>query len=509
MKSQHFCKRMLVLFAAVISLTLSGTAAFAQEVPFSLPEKGIKAENLRAGQNAHAQQFDGHELYQRAFEVLRDYHIALADEATRKQWVAEWEHKHDGDTALNTEAGTDKAIAEMVKSLNQRFDYFLDKKQVEQEDEQVNSSLVGVGMSVKLRDQESLIKQLPKNPTREQVRNALRVSKDHPLMVEEPMEGAPAEKAGLKAGDAITRVDGKSLNGLTLDEAVARIRGKEGSQVKITYERTDTSGKASTTTLTITRARVVSHVVKFKDLGNGVSYVKLRNFESRNATAEMAAALMQAAQGKALIIDLRNNPGGSLSSVLTMAAMLVPEGTILVTHDREGGSIREHRLIMQQHYLVREAPDDKDPDKVQVKASDRPELIIPPEMPVVVLVNENSYSASEILSGVLQVRHRATIVGTATGGKGVGQSVINLPYGRRLHVTSFEFLPGGMKMDWIGIVPDVQVEQPKDVQDDKQLQAAQDTVSQLIQKADELARKRQELRQKHEDDFNRSRDRLR
>jgi C-terminal peptidase prc len=427
-----------------------------------------------------AQQFDGHLLYQKAFEAFRDNHILLADPAARAKWAAEWEHKFDKGDQLKTPEGTDKAIVAMKESLQQRFDYFFDESRTKAEQDEVSAQLVGIGATLELRDVKSIIKSLPKDATIADFEKALVIGPGHELLVKEPIEGGPAAQY-LKPGDVITKVDGKPVAGLTQKDAIARIKGDAGTTVSITVQRADDKGGNSELTFTITRAKVRVPVVHTRDMGDGVTYIKLDNFMSGNATREMYTALKKASNGKGIILDLRGNPGGELNAVFTMAAFMIPEGTILVTEARSGDNIGEHHVIANRNFILTIDPDDKDPQKVSVDLGDRPPLVVPENMPIVVLVDEGSASASEILSGALQANHRAIVVGKPTVGKGVGQTVIDLPFGRRLHVTSFQFLPGGKKMDWIGIIPNVEVDQANDDgATDKQLDEAVKQIKQQI-----------------------------
>jgi carboxyl-terminal processing protease len=438
--------------------------------------------------------FDGPTLYKAAFEALRDYHKELADPAKRAAFVTEWEHKYDKTGDLNTEAGTDAAVAKMMESLGQRFDYYFGVDATQAEKDEVASTLVGIGITIKLADQESLFKGLPDQATRADVDNLLRISKGHEFTVEEPVEGGPSDGV-LKPGDIITAVNGKSLDGMKLSDAVKLVRGDEGTTVDLTVDRV-VNGAKQTLQLTVKRAKVKLKVVHTKDLGNGMTYVKVDNFMSQTTAQEFAQALAKAVKAgtKGFVIDLRGNPGGELNTVLNMAAMIIPDGTILVTEARDaGGDMGENQVIVNREFVT-----SVEGDKVNI--GPRPTLIVPETMPVVVLVNNGSASASEILSGALQAHHRATIIGKPTHGKGVGQTVIDLPFGRRMHVTNFEFLPGGKRMDWIGVIPEVDVDADKSGTDN-QLDTAKTTLQKLITDAEATAKKAEELQKKNHADF--------
>lgn len=443
-------------------------------------------------------QFDGNVLYQKAFEALRDYHKELADPAKRAAFEQEWAHKFDKTGDLNTEAGTDAAITQMMESLGQRFDYYFDAARTQAEKDQVDATLVGIGVTLSLADQESLFKGLPDQATRADVDKLLVISKGHELTIGSTMEGGPSDGV-LFGGDIITEVDGTPLDGMKQSDALKLISGDEGTTVTLTVVRTE-KGATKTLKLSIKRARVTVKVVHTKDLGNGIAYVGLDNFMSKNAVAEFGTALQKAVQNgaKGVVIDLRNNPGGDLKIVLTMSAMLIPDGTILVTEAREPrGDMTSNEIDINRMFFTQVNGND-------VSINKRPPLVVPEDMPIVVLVNGGSASASEILSGALQHRHRALIVGKPSHGKGVGQTVIDLPFGRRMHVTSFEFLPGGERMDWVGVVPDVEVEFDRTAAKagkDNQLDAAVDQMKKLIATGAARANEKEQLKKKNHEDF--------
>lgn len=451
--------------------------------------------------------FDGKQLYKTVFQNLRDKHITLSDPAARAKWAAEWENKHANDKELDTEDGTDKAILEMIRSLGQRFDYYNPPERNQAEKQQFDATLVGIGASLKVKGQaEAILKarKLGENADPAALKKLFddvkTISDTNPIVVEEPMEGGPAEKAGIKPGDLITKVDGVSVNGKTLDEVVKTIRGKDATVVKITVSRAGVE-----TTYDITRAKVVSKVTRFKDLGNGMSYIKLTDWSSQFTEEEMAEALTKAAKGKGLIIDLRGNPGGRLDAVESVGQMILKEGTFLTMKERRGDAMVETKTVLQPEFALTFLKSTLQPGKIGMGTSEREELIVPETMPIVVLVDEGSASASEILSGLLQVNHRAIIVGKTTHGKGVGQQLIQLPFDRNQHLTTFEFLPGGVAMDWIGIIPDVEVTNPDEVivdpTKDLQLDAAKKALEEQIKTTDEKAKKSGDTKKANEETF--------
>lgn len=453
--------------------------------------------------------FDGKALYKDAFEQIRDLHIMLADPVEREAWVKEWEKKYENTKELDTEEGADKAVAAMLASFKQRYDYSFDKDATSAEKQQVDATLVGIGATMKLSKLKEIVKAFPKDIKPEDAQKAVAISKENALMVDEPIEGGPADKAGVKPGDIIRKVNGTDLDGKSMKEAIGLIKGAENTEVELTIERTDDMGKTSEVTVKITRAKVSVPVVTFKDnkspgwekMPDGVSYVRLRDFMSKNAMTEMQDAFKKAAKGKALIIDLRGNPGGSLTAVLTITGMVLPEGPVLTTKSRNGDAVVESEIFLHKDFVLRMEPNDQDPKKKDISVAPRTKLIIPEDMPIVVLVDEGSASASEILSGILQHCKRAIVIGKTTVGKGVGQTVVQLKYGRSLHITSFEFIPGRTPNNWIGVIPNIEVERGDDPKNDQQLEKAGQYLKRKIERNEKRKLQREEAEKKTRSDF--------
>ena len=487
----------VALAAFMVVVPVSGSMASSEPVSHTIVAQA--ATPAAPAAKATQTQFDGKKLYKEVFENLRDRHITLQDPAVRAKWVAEWENKHATDGALDTEEGADKAVFEMVRSLGQRFDYYNLPEANKREKQAVDASLVGIGVPIQVKGLGEALRALPKDATKEQVEETQKISDDRPLYIpDDPFPDGPAEKAGLKKGDRITEVDGVSVNGQTINEAVDKIRGKDGTKVKLTVKRDDGNGGTTTLNLDITRAKVIAPVVKVKDLGDGVTYIKLQDFMSKYAEDEMLAALTKGAKGKAVIIDLRGNGGGRLDAVETIGELILDSGTLLEIKQRNGNDMLTMRTVLQPGYALSEQHTTAQPNNVRIGTRQRNDAVLPKDMPVVVLIDEGSASASEILSGLLQANHRATIVGKTSLGKGVGQTVIQLPFDRNIHVTSFEFLPGGEPMDWVGVVPNVEVDQPEsdyfDADKDTQLDKAKEVALKAVEAKDALAKKKEQIR---------------
>ncbi len=527
-KTRNIIARMLGFVAVAFMLaTTSAIATPSTQGTAIAPHSQVL--NLAQAQAAPAAQapatqpaFDGAKLYKAVFEALRDYHFQLQDPQKRAQWVAQWENKHANDHAFDTEESSDRAVREMIQSLGQRFDYYQLPEANQAEQDEVQSTLVGIGAQLNQHGYLKAVNQVIEDakkagtkPDLQKIKDLAKLSDDRPAIITEPMEGGPAEKAGIKAGDRIIKVDGNPVNGKTLNEMVKGIRGKDGTKVQITIERADGKGGKVEQTFDITRAKVVSHPVKFKDLGNGISYIRLANFMSQFAEDEMAAALTKAAKGKAIIFDLRGNPGGRLEAAETIGQYFLDHGPLVTLKQRKGDDMVETRILLEPDFALVSQKNSSKPGQIGLKNGEREDVIVPQDMPIIVLVDEGSASASEILAGLLQANHRAIVVGHTSVGKGVGQNVIQLPFDRNIHVTSFEFLPGGVAMDWVGVVPDVIVDQPKladpedlltDPSKDAQLTAATKAAQEAVSKGEAAAKARQDIRQKNEDEFKKALD---
>ena len=253
------------------------------------------------------------------------------------------------------------------------------------------------------------------------------------LVVISPIDGSPAAKAGLRAGDVVISVDGSSVDGLTVDAARDRIRGKKGTSVDITVTR---KGDPNPVKLTITRDVIVQKEVITKDLAGGIGYIRLTGF-SDNGAAELHTALAaDIAAGKTkIVLDLRGNPGGFVTAARSVASEFIGSGTIFWQQDAQG----------------KRTPTDAKPGGA---ATD-------PKIKVVVLIDKGSASASEIVAGALQDTHRATLIGETSFGKGTVQEWTTLEGAGGFRLTIARWLtPNQRWIHHVGLVPDVKVATP-------------------------------------------------
>jgi carboxyl-terminal processing protease len=254
------------------------------------------------------------------------------------------------------------------------------------------------------------------------------------LVIVSPFDGSPAEKAGLKPGDIVDAVDGKTLDGLSPDEARDKIRGKKGSKVVLTIDR---EGQAPFD-VTITRDTIIAREVVAEELAGGdVGYIRLAGFSDHGADQFTAALKADVDAGKTKIIfDLRGNPGGYITAAREVASQFIAEGPIFWQQDAKGVQVETDAL----------------PDGV---ATD-------PKIEVIVLIDQGSASAAEIVAGALKDTGRATLVGETTFGKGTVQQWEELD-GGAIKLTIARWLtPDKTWIHHIGIDPDVAVTVPDD-----------------------------------------------
>ena len=266
------------------------------------------------------------------------------------------------------------------------------------------------------------------------------------ITVVEPMEGSPAEEAGMQAEDIITKVNGQEVTVDNVNEMSNAIKGEEGTTVKLEIKREN-----ETKEIEVERKRIeVSHIDS-EMLENSIAYIQITDFDGGTAKEFKENYENLAKRGaSSLIIDLRNNGGGVVDEAIDILEMICDKGsTLLIEKDKAGNE--------------------------DITKSEKDPII---NMPIVVLVNENSASASEILAGALKDNDKATIIGTTTYGKGVIQSLMRLTDGSGLKVTTEEYCtPNRNNINKIGIEPNITVELPEDIteltkENDTQLQRA-------------------------------------
>ena len=258
--------------------------------------------------------------------------------------------------------------------------------------------------------------------------------KENRLAVIAPIEGTPAQRAGIKAGDFIVKVNDETTKDLTLMDAVQKMRGPKGTKVNLTIQR---DGTPDPLLFTLMRDTITIESVKSKIIDN-LGYVRLTQFQEATGR-DLAKAIKQFREQKVqgAILDLRNNPGGLLTAAVDVSEQFLPNGKLVVfTKNREGKK-----------------------DEWLAKSKDQMD-----ELPMIILVNEGSASASEIVAGALQDWGRAVIVGTTSFGKGSVQTILPLGDGSGLRLTTAKYYtPKGRSIQSTGITPDIVVKIPAQI----------------------------------------------
>jgi carboxyl-terminal processing protease len=314
--------------------------------------------------------------------------------------------KHDYVNPVDDHQLLQAAIRGMVSSLDP-YSAYLDGEDYDEIKITSTGEYSGVGIEVSMEDEE--------------------------VVVVSPFEGSPAAAAGIRPGDVIATIDGVPVNTTTLADTIGRMRGKEGSSVKIGILR---EGSAEPLQFTLKRSRVELHSVRSELLEPGMGYVRISQF-SETTSDDLDAALKalrkhNGAPLKGLVLDLRNNPGGVLEAAVSVSDTFLDSGVIVTAKGRTPES------------------------KFEMDATPGDALN---GAPIVVLINGGSASAAEIVAGALKDNHRAKLMGRTTFGKGSVQTVIPLSGDRALKLTtSLYYTPSGISINHRGIAPDIELE---------------------------------------------------
>lgn len=313
---------------------------------------------------------------------------------------------------ISSDELTKDALKGMLTRLDPHSDY-MDEQEFKQSKADMSGSFGGLGMQISEQNE------IPK--------------------VISPIDGTPAARAGLEPGDQIVLINHSSTQGMNLSKVVALLRGDPGSTVTITILR----GKQTPFDVTLTREIIKVNSVKSQLKPDGIGYIRISQFggDTADAFKQAITGLNHDANGriKGLVIDLRDDPGGLLTAAVAVSGDLLDGGPVVSIHGRQSGDDRTFKAPAHGDMLS--------------------------GIPVAVLINGASASASEIVAGALQDRHRATVMGTQSFGKGSVQTVIPLEgHGAVRLTTALYYTPSGSSIQDKGIAPDIVVEAPKDQQ---------------------------------------------
>ena len=317
------------------------------------------------------------------------------------------------------------AISGMVSSLDPHSQYF-DKKSFKEFREGTTGRFVGVGIEITQED--GLIK------------------------IVSPIEGSPAFRAGLKTNDLITKIDDTAVKGMSLNDSVKKMRGEPNTKVTLTIFRKDESRSFP---VTITREEIKTQSVKGKVIEPGYAWIRLSQFQDRTVddfVRKVEEVYKAEPNLKGMVLDLRNDPGGLLDAAVAISAAFLPENVTVVTTDGQLADSKASYKAAPEFYQRRGGGDPLRRLPAALKA-----------VPLVVLVNEGSASASEIVAGALQDHKRATIMGSQTFGKGSVQTVRPLGPDTGIKLTTARYYtPSGKSIQAKGIVPDVMIDESEE-----------------------------------------------
>ena len=365
-------------------------------------------------------QISSQKLFDNCWKLIRDNYYDA--ELNNQAWGRWKEHYHG---QIKTDEDAKVAIDTMLASLNDPYTKFLDPKEFADQNNSINSKITGIGVNI--------------------------ASVAGKIRIENVMEGTPAQFANLLPKDIILSIDGKNVNGLSLSEVANLVRGPENSFVNITILRNN--DKLSKRVM---RKEIKIKTVKSSVLDKNIGYIQITSFIGSTTPNEFLEALEKTKNTQGLILDLRGNTGGLLPNAVFIANLFIPKGNIVSIVGRNGY-------------------------KYDINAQDTEFGV---KKPTVVLVDGNSASASEILSGALKDYNKAKLLGTKTYGKGMVQKIIPMPNETGINLTVAKYLtPKGTDINKKGITPDIKVVLSiQDVKNnnDAQLQAAKNTLSQMM-----------------------------
>ncbi|HAS92625.1 MAG: S41 family peptidase [Tissierellia bacterium] len=322
--------------------------------------------------------------------------------------IAQNEFLYEADEEVMLEG----ALQGTLKALGDPYTQFLTKEEFESLMQDTEGSYEGIGVYITAGD-------------------------DNKIIIVSPIEDTPAEKAGLRTGDKITRINGIEYTADQIDAAVKVMKGEPGTSVTLTIQRAASDGTQDISDIVINREKIRIKTVKPAMLGDDIGYIRVTTFDMQTAKDFKAAYSTLKNRGlKGLVIDLRFNPGGMISTTVEIADMFMGEGIVTYTKTKAG----------EIEYF-------KSDDKME-------------DIPIVILINEGSASASEIMAGAMKDTNRAVLIGQKTFGKGIVQKVQrfgNDGEGIKMTISEY-FTPAGINIHGVGIEPDIEIQLPEDAE---------------------------------------------
>ena len=364
-------KMMVVGFLSAIGLSIAlSTSLIAKSDPQTLPSEA----------SAEASRLQSLAKFTKVLSIVEQYNVE----------------------GLGIDQLIDKSLQGLLSNLDAHSNY-LDKKSFDSLKSQTDGEFGGLGITVGMRD------------------NALTVIA--------PIEGTPADKAGIKAGDIIFKINDKATLSMTIDDAVAIMRGKPKTPIDLTIVR---KGAGEPLKFHIIRDIITVESVYARTIDDNILYIRVTSFDKKVANDVKAAIKKHASKSKGIILDLRNNPGGLLDQAVELTDLFVDEGVIVSQKGRNKS------------------------DDISYSATKKATIT---NLPLVILVNEGSASASEIVSGAIQDFKRGIVVGTKTFGKGSVQVVMPITDAEAIKLTIARYyLPSGRTIQAVGVVPDIEVD---------------------------------------------------
>lgn len=361
----------------------------------------------------------------------------VKDVTERARVVESYIDKYYWKDDVSKQKMSENAAKGMVSTLDDKYSAYFSEEEYQDTMHHVNGDYCGIGATLKLDSQTNR------------------------KYIESVEEGKPADRAGLQAGDEVVKVNGTDISPKTLSEVVSMIKGEEGKKSTLVIGRME-NGVAVQKEVTVACEKIVKQSIESRMLESGIGYIRITEFDKETVEQYKSALDSLEDQGQqGLVLDVRDNGGGSLDACVAMLNRMLPEGT-LITEKTKHGTNRKYLSNGKEHF----------------------------DKPIVILINGNSASASEVFSGTMRDRGAATLIGVKSFGKGIVQTIFPLDdsCGGGIKLTTGEYLlPNGESIHKIGLEPDVEVvytgtSKELGADDDNQLAKAVEVVSTLVTK---------------------------